>query len=160
MARDKEYHDRLQAAGLCVRCAKESPDRTVCRECYKKNETQKTKRRKELREAGLCARCKFPSEGFECAECVEVRNAKRRQRWEENKEQISKKRKAKYQEKRAKGICIYCSNKADGGALCSLCKAGKTMRVNNKNEVIEISLSTGEEPSIAVGGNFFEAEAA
>lgn len=89
---------------------------------------------RRLKEAHMCRDCRkqdaytFSGHVY-CYECNQKRNEKAKRYREQNRESINRKRKQRYDARKAEYRCVFCGREfgfLDNGSLCAWCKAKKT----------------------------------
>ncbi len=119
MARERTRKRRRERteAGLCVRCGELAPaaGSVVCEVCREARRTEEKKLYEKRRSRGLCGRCggAVTGKASTCASCA-ARDSKRRPR----KNAASR---ARYRDRRGRGVCVDCSVDAHGASRCARC---------------------------------------
>ena len=115
--RNRKRKRERREAGLCTGCGKVPPleGGAVCETCREARREAEGKLYAERRTGGLCGRCgaEVIGNASTCASCV-ARDIKRRPR----KNAASR---ARYHDRRARGLCVDCSVHADAGVRCGSC---------------------------------------
>ena len=119
MAQERNQKRRRERteAGLCVRCGELPPAEgsVVCEACREARRAEERELYARRRASGRCGRCgaEVIDKASTCASCA-ARDAKRRPR----KNAASR---ARYHDRRARGLCVDCGVDADAGVRCASC---------------------------------------
>ena len=119
MARERNRRRRRERreAGLCTACGERPPacGGAVCETCREARRREERLIYEKRRAMGRCGRCggQVSAEASRCASCA-ARDSRRRPR----KNAASR---ARYRDRRARGICVDCSGDANGASRCERC---------------------------------------
>ncbi|MCY4382232.1 MAG: hypothetical protein OXE44_03690 [Nitrospinae bacterium] len=150
MARERRRKEKIERkeAGLCTRCGELAPAEgsVVCEACREARRADERKLYAARRAKGRCGRCggQVSAEASRCASCA-TSEVKRRPR----KNAASR---ARYANRRARSLCVDCSEPANGAARCERCarrsyfSSGehKGMPIHPTRYTV-VELATGEE---------------
>ncbi len=119
MARERAWKRRRERleAGLCTTCGERKPAEggAVCEDCRQARRAAEKKLYEKRRSSGRCGRCggAVIGKASTCASCA-ARDSKRRPR----KNAASR---ARYRDRRTRGICVDCGQDSDGASRCARC---------------------------------------
>lgn len=121
----------LKAMGLCTRCGKVKSSSTHCPSCAEKIAIANKKYYSKTKEGRNTYNKKYYEENKETILSNSKkyyennkfdRCGKQIEYYEENADVIKKKVKTIYHERKAKGLCVQCSEPSDGKARCKKCR--------------------------------------
>ena len=146
--RNRNRSRERRGAGLCTSCGKVPPleGGVVCESCREARREAERKLYARRRASGRCGRCgaEVIDKASTCASCA-ARDAKRRPR----KNAASR---ARYHDRRARGLCVDCGVHADAGVRCASC-ARRSYHSSGEHKGLSlypprytvVELATGEE---------------
>lgn len=120
-----EFYARKKEAGICIWCSNPATHGIFCEECRNKRALEARELYALRSRLGVCCHCgkvdAAPGKKL-CPDCLDVQRLLVAERYDPEKEKARlPKRKEVREQKKANGICIWCSKPAVRGVLCYEC---------------------------------------